>query len=73
MPMPLSRATVDGWVFPASIYEVFAAGDQMDIPVIVGSNADEGTMFTPPGVAPEVPPRRFTDYLALQFCFLLMV
>ena len=53
VPMPLSRATVDGWVFPASIYEIFAAGDQMDIPVIVGSNADEGTMFTPPEISPE--------------------
>ena len=53
VPMPLSRATVDGWVFPASIYEIFAAGNQMDIPVIVGSNADEGTMFTPPEVEPE--------------------
>ena len=41
-----SWATVDGWVFPDTIYNIFAAGDQHDVPVIVGSNADEGTMFT---------------------------
>ena len=38
--------TVDGWVFPDTIYNIFAAGDQHDVPVIIGSNADEGTMFT---------------------------
>ena len=37
---------VDGWVFPDTIYNIFAAGDQHDVPVIIGSNADEGTMFT---------------------------
>ena len=40
------QATADGWVFPDTIYNIFAAGDQNDVPVIVGSNADEGTMFT---------------------------
>jgi para-nitrobenzyl esterase len=33
---------VDGWVFPDTIYNIFAAGAQNDVPVIVGSNADEG-------------------------------
>ncbi len=45
---PATRATVDGWVFPDTIYNIFAAGQQHDVPVIIGSNADEGTMFTPP-------------------------
>ena len=32
---------VDGWVFPDTILDIFARGDQNDVPVIVGSNADE--------------------------------
>ena len=41
----LSTANVDGWVFPDTIYDIFAAGRQHDVPVIVGSNADEMTML----------------------------
>ncbi len=41
-----SQATADGWVFPDTIYNIFAAGDQHDVPVIIGSNADEGSMFS---------------------------
>ena len=37
----LSTANVDGWVFPDTVYNIFAAGEQHDVPVIVGSNADE--------------------------------
>ena len=40
-----STANVDGWVFPDAIYDIFAAGRQHDVPVIVGSNADEMTML----------------------------
>ncbi len=36
-------ACVDGWVFPEEIAQVYAAGKQASVPVIVGSNADEGT------------------------------
>ena len=32
---------VDGWVFPDTILNIFARGEQNDVPVIVGSNADE--------------------------------
>jgi para-nitrobenzyl esterase len=32
---------IDPWVLPASPYEVFAAGRQNDVPMLVGSNADE--------------------------------
>ena len=51
-----TEAFVDGWVFPAEIREIFAAGQQSDVPVMVGSNADEmtslgGTRFNPPNVA----------------------
>ena len=48
--LPGVGATVDGWVFPDTIYNIFAGGRQHDVPVIIGSNADEGTMFTPPSV-----------------------
>lgn len=37
------RPTVDGYVFPREVYEIFANGEQNNVPVIVGSNADEGT------------------------------
>ena len=32
---------VDGWVLPNTILNIFARGEQNDVPVIVGSNADE--------------------------------
>ncbi len=34
---------VDGWVLPDLPSAIFAAGDQNDVPVIVGSMSDEGT------------------------------
>ena len=37
----------DGWVFPKDPRQIHADGDQHDIPVIVGTNRDEGTMFAP--------------------------
>ena len=36
---------VDGYVFPKSPAQIYADGDQHDIPTIVGTNRDEGTMF----------------------------
>ena len=38
-------AIVDGWVVPEQPAKIFAEGRQMHIPVIVGSNADEATVF----------------------------
>ena len=38
-----TRPNIDGWVLPDTIYNIFAAGKQNDVPVIVGANADEGT------------------------------
>lgn len=35
----------DGWVFPKDPHQIYADGDQHDIPVIIGTNRDEGTMF----------------------------
>lgn len=49
----LARPNVDGWMLPDQVYAIFAKGKQNDAPTIVGSNADEGTAFTPPTVKAE--------------------
>ena len=38
---------VDGWVLPEEVYAIYSKGKQNDVPVLIGSNADEGTAFTP--------------------------
>ncbi|HBP57114.1 MAG TPA: carboxylesterase [Verrucomicrobiales bacterium] len=38
---------MDGWVFPKAPHLIHAAGEQHDIPIIIGTNRDEGTMFGP--------------------------
>ncbi len=47
------RPHVDGWALPASIYDIFGAGRQHDVPVIVGANADEATALSAFGGDPE--------------------
>jgi para-nitrobenzyl esterase len=37
---------IDGWVIPASPAQIFASGQQANVPLIVGTNADEGSVFT---------------------------
>ena len=37
---------VDGWMLPHDVYTIFAEGKQNDVPVIVGSNADEARSLT---------------------------
>ncbi len=48
-----SAANVDGWVFPDEIRAIFAKGKQNDVPVIVGSNANEMTTLTVPAAVPK--------------------
>ncbi|MBI3929023.1 MAG: carboxylesterase family protein [Armatimonadetes bacterium] len=36
---------VDGYVLPRPPMEVFASGQHHDVPIMVGTNADEGTLF----------------------------
>jgi para-nitrobenzyl esterase len=55
-----TRAVVDGWVFPEEIFDIYAAGRQNRVAVIVGSNADEGTSLAGPFV-----PSKMTPFLAL--------
>jgi para-nitrobenzyl esterase len=44
---------VDGWVLPDEIRNIFAQGKHNDVPVIVGSNADEMTTLTTPAILPK--------------------
>lgn len=39
------KPVVDGYVLPRSATSVFEAGEQMDVPLLIGSNADEGELF----------------------------
>ena len=41
-----SVSNADGWVLPATMAEIFAAGKQNDVPVLIGFNRDEGSIFT---------------------------
>jgi para-nitrobenzyl esterase len=36
---------VDGWVLPRSMRTTYEQGSQHDVPMLIGSNADEGTIF----------------------------
>src|SRR5260221_1994751 len=39
------RPVVDGALLPQQPVEIYAAGKQMKVPVLIGSNADEGTAY----------------------------
>ena len=41
------QPVIDGWLLPASARETFAAGQHNDVPLMVGSNADEGLAIHP--------------------------
>ena len=38
-----TRPNVDGWVLPKQVAEIYRAGEQANVPVLVGSNRDEAT------------------------------
>jgi para-nitrobenzyl esterase len=38
---------VDGWALPEEPSAIFAAGEQQDVPLLIGTNADEGAFFAP--------------------------
>jgi para-nitrobenzyl esterase len=42
---------VDGWFLPDEPASIFAQGKQNDVPILVGSNKDEGTFFSQPTTA----------------------
>jgi para-nitrobenzyl esterase len=43
----------DDHVLPHDPYALYEAGRQNDTPVMIGTNSDEGAMFTPPNVTPQ--------------------
>jgi len=40
-----TRATIDGWLLPNHPTLVFAAGQQADVPTMIGTTSDEGNYF----------------------------
>ena len=48
-----TSTNVDGWVFPDEIRRIFAQGKHNDVPVILGSNANEMTTLTTPAMWPK--------------------
>ena len=41
-PSPRFGSVVDGWFFPKSAAEIYAAGEQAHVPLLAGWNSDEG-------------------------------
>ncbi len=48
-----ANGIVDGYVFPTEIHEIFAQGKQNQVPVLLGSNANEGSSLIPPAMIPK--------------------
>ena len=48
-----TQPNVDGWALPDEIRNIFAKGKQNDVPVIVGSNANEMSTLTVPATVPK--------------------
>jgi len=61
------RPNVDGWMLPEDVYSVFAHGRQNDVPLIAGSNADEGTSLSP--WPADAPASRFISDIKRGFTF----
>ncbi|HUI09230.1 MAG TPA: carboxylesterase/lipase family protein [Bacteroidota bacterium] len=49
---------IDGYVLPREPLEIYASGEGNIVPVLIGTNADEGTLFLP-----EIPIRKTTGYV----------
>jgi para-nitrobenzyl esterase len=57
---------IDGWFLPADVASVYAAGEQNDVPTLMGFNADEASAFpgygrSTPGALREMAAGRFGD------------
>lgn len=61
-PDVIVSAIVDGWVIPDQPAAIFAQGKQAPVPIIVGSNADEGTRFVGSGTPQSLD--QYRKYLA---------
>jgi para-nitrobenzyl esterase len=56
---------IDGWVINEDPAKVFAASNQANVPLIVGTNADEGSIFTE--TLPFKTVAQYRSYLAAHF------
>jgi para-nitrobenzyl esterase len=64
--------SVDGWLFPEDVTTIFSKGEQNDVPLIAGSNADEATALSPwpanrPSAAFKIQARRIFGDRAEEF------
>lgn len=48
-----TEVNVDGWLLPDQVQRIFAEGRQIQVPVLIGSNADEMTSLSNPGTFPK--------------------
>jgi len=46
---------IDGWMFPESILELHKTGKRHDVPVLLGVNEDEVSLFESAGLVDEIP------------------
>jgi para-nitrobenzyl esterase len=53
---------IDGWFLPQDVGQAFGERKQNDVPLLVGSNQDEGTFFLQPTTA-----QKFTDRARTRF------
>ena len=65
---------IDGWSLPKALTHTFADGEQAQVPLLIGSNGDESTLFasflpTPLMEYAETPnpPNGLPDYMAAEF------
>ena len=49
----IGRPVTDGYVLPDDLYKLYATGFYHDVPVLVGTNSDEGGLFSLAPVTPE--------------------
>ncbi len=56
-----SQPNVDGYVFPDHIANIYKRGEQNKVPLILGSNADEGKSLMPPPTDKEKSLQYFKD------------
>lgn len=56
------QPVVDGWVIPSSPWALFTAGKQKKVPLLIGTNLNEGTIFVIPD--PAVQKMTVVDYMA---------
>lgn len=43
--LPMLRPSVDGYVYPEDIHTIYSRGEQNDVPLMLGYNADEDSVF----------------------------